>query len=120
MILLIIVLICFTDQAKKRWNNIRTGLNRARTRIGKWEKAPSGSGARKALRPNPYKYTAELVFLDAVSVMDPTTDNLTKGDEDDVEVESAFANREVMHCNRFSKYIADSHCSVIGFILCFT
>lgn len=63
--------------------------------MNKWETVPSGSGARKTSRPTPYKYSAELAFLEPILTLEATRDNLSKGDED--EMESASSNREVMH-----------------------
>ena len=42
---------------------------------------PSGSALRKRCKPAPYKYAAEMDFLEPVTVIDPTTDMTTSGRE---------------------------------------
>ena len=54
---------------------MRSSRLKAKNKISKWDKAPSGSEARSRGRPNPYKFAAEMDFLDSLPTP-VTTDNL--------------------------------------------
>jgi hypothetical protein len=60
-----------------RWKNMRTAYVKAKAKISKWDKAPSGSAPRNTRRPRLYKYHAEMSFLDEVLLSEATTDNLS-------------------------------------------
>lgn len=66
-----------TEEAIEQWKTIRGNYRRAVVKISKWCKQPSGSGKQAVKKPRPYKYAAELSFLNDVFDFEETMDSMT-------------------------------------------
>ena len=60
------------------WKTLRGNYRRAIVKLSKWCKQPSGSGVQKGKKPRPYKYAADLSFLDAVFSFEEMDDSMAK------------------------------------------
>lgn len=63
---------------KRRWKNLRTAYTRSLKAIRKWQVSKSGDSAKQKKAPRPYKYAAEMDFLNPVLAVEITTDNLSE------------------------------------------
>ena len=64
-------------------------------KISKWSKQPSGSGAQNVKKPRPYKYAAQLAFLNDVFELEETMDSLTTCTSVEVEAEDDVEDSDV-------------------------
>ena len=67
-----------TGEVQKKFGTMRNGLRKSLAKFRAWNTLPSGSAARPKTKPKPYKYTAEMDFLAAVALQNPTLDSGNK------------------------------------------
>jgi len=83
------LVVIYVDAVADLWKNIRGNYRRSARKLKEWMKKPSGSGKQNVSKPRPYKYTAELHFLDESFALEDRSDSLSvkdSGDEQSQEV----------------------------------
>jgi hypothetical protein len=69
---------------RERFTNIRDQYRKSQVQINKWNALPkSGSAAKKGRPPKPYKFAAELAFLEDILKLEQTVDTLDSEREND-------------------------------------